>query len=48
MAPAKEDATTLGGSKSVSEEGAPWSALAELTSLDWESEAQSEVDEALT
>ena len=49
MAPAKEDATPLGGSKSVSEEGATWSALVELTPLEWESEMpESEVDEVLT
>ena len=48
MAPTKEDAIPLGGSKSILEEGATWSALVELTSLEWESEAQSEVDEALT
>ena len=49
MAPAKEDATSLGGSESVSEEGTAWSALVELTPLEWRSEApESEVDEALT
>ena len=49
MAPAKKDATPLGGSKSVSEEGASQSALAELTPLEWESEMpESEVDKVLT
>ena len=49
MAPAKEDATPLGGSESISEEGTTQSALAELTPLEWESETpESEVDEALT
>ena len=49
MAPTKEDATPLGGSESISEEGAVWSALVELTPLEWESEMpESEVDEALT
>ena len=49
VAPAKEDATPLGGSKSISEEGATQSALAELTPLEWESETpESEVDEVLT
>ena len=39
----------LGGSKSFSEEGAAWSALAEHTALEWESETpESEVDEVLT
>ena len=49
VAPAKEDATPLGGSESISEEGATQSALAELTPLEWESETpESEVDEVLT
>ena len=49
VAPAKEDATPLGGSESISEEGAAWSALVELTPLEWESEMpDSEVDEVLT
>ena len=38
VAPAKEDAMPLGGSKSVSNEGATQSALAELTPLEWKSE----------
>ena len=43
------DATPLGGSESLSEEGATRSALAELTPLEMESEvAESEVDEAVT
>ena len=41
------DAMPLGGSESLSEEGAAQSALAELTLLEWESKApESEVDEA--
>ena len=49
VAPAKEDATPLGGSESVSNEDATWSALAELTPLEWRSEMPgSEVDEVLT
>ena len=49
VAPAKEDITPLGGSESISEEGATQSTLAELTPLEWESEMpESEVDEALT
>ena len=49
MAPAKEDATPLGGSKSVSEEGTARSALVECTPLEWVSEApESEVDKVLT
>ena len=48
VAPTKEDATSLGGSKSISEEGVTWSALVELTPLEWESEMpESEVDEVL-
>ena len=40
---------SLGGSESASEKGTNQSALAELTQLEWESEApESEVDEALT
>ena len=38
VAPAREDATPLGGSESISDEGATWSALAELTPLEWRSE----------
>ena len=49
VATRKGDAMPLGGSKSTSEEGTTWSALAKLTPLEWESEApESEVDEALT
>ena len=49
VAPAKEDATPLGGSKSISNEGATQSALAELTPLEWRSEMpEIEVDGALT
>ena len=49
MAPAREDAMPLGGSKSVSDEDAAQSALAELIPLEWRSEMpESEVDEALT
>ena len=48
VAPAKEDATTLGGSESISDEGVTQSALAELTPLEWKSEMpESEVDEVL-
>ena len=43
------DATPLGGSESTSEESTTQSTLAELTPLEWQSEApDSEVDEALT
>ena len=49
MTPAKEDATPLGGSESISDEGAAQSALAELTPLEWNSEMpESDVDEMLT
>ena len=49
VAPAKDDATPLGGSKFTSDEGATWSALAELTPLEWKSETpESKVDGALT
>ena len=49
VATVKEDATPLGGSESVSDEGATQSALTELTPLEWRSETpESEVDEALT
>ena len=49
VATPQSDAMPLGGSKSLSEEGANWSVLAELTPLEWESEApESEVDEAAT
>ena len=50
MATPRGDATSPGGgSESTSEEGAAWSALAELTSLEWESEVpENKVDGALT
>ena len=49
VVPTKEDATPLGGSESISEDGATWSTLVELTPLEWESEMpESEVDEVLT
>ena len=49
VAPAREDAIPLGGSESISDEGTAWSALAELTPLEWRSETpESEVDEVLT
>ena len=49
VAPTKEDAMPLGGRKSISDEGATWSALVELTPFEWRSEIpESEVDEALT
>ena len=48
MTPTKEDATPLGGSNSILEEGAAQSALAELTPLEWESETpEGKVDDAL-
>ena len=49
VATPRGDAIPLGGSKSASEEGAAQATLAELTQVEWESEAQkSVVDEALT
>ena len=49
VATPQSDAMPLGGSKSLSEEGAARSALVELTPLEWESEVQeSEVDKAAT
>ena len=49
VATPRGDATLLGGSESVSKEGATQSTLAELTPLEWESEVpESEVDGALT
>ena len=49
VAPAKEDATPLGGSESISEEGTTQSSLAELSPLELESETpESEVDKVLT
>ena len=49
VATAKEDATPLGGSKSISDEDTAQSALVELTPLEWKSEMpDSEVDEVLT
>ena len=49
VAPAKEEALPLGGSESISDEGATQSTLGELTPLEWKSETpESEVDEALT
>ena len=43
------EATPLGANESLSEEGATRSALAELTPLEWESEApESNVDQAAT
>ena len=49
VAPASDDATSLGRSKSVSYEGATWSALAEFTPLEWNSEMpESDVNGALT
>ena len=48
VTPAKEDAMPLGGSESISDEGATLSALVELTPLEWRSEKpESEVDEVL-
>ena len=49
VAPIKEDATYLEGSKSISDEGTTRSALVELTPLEWNSEMpESDVDEVLT
>ena len=49
VAPAKEDAMPLGESKSVSDEGAAQSTLADFTPLEWNRETpESDVDEALT
>ena len=43
------DVTSLGGSQSVSDEGDAWSALVELTPLEWRIETpESEVEEVLT
>ena len=38
VAPAKDDAMPLGGSESASDESTTWSALVELTPLEWKSE----------
>ena len=49
MATPRGDVTPLGGSESTSDEGATQSTLAELTPLEWESEAsEGTLDEALT
>ena len=49
VATPRGDITPLGGNESTSDEGATWSALAELTSLEWESEVSEGIlDEALT
>ena len=49
VAPARDDAMPLGGSKPVSYEGTIQSALVELTPLDWNSEMpESDVDGVLT
>ena len=49
VAPARDDAMPLGGSESISYEGATWSALAELTPVEWNSEMPvSDVDGMLT
>ena len=49
VATPRGDDTPLGGSQSTSDEDAAWSALAELTPLEWESEvAEGTLDEALT
>ena len=49
MAPSEEDATPLGESESILEEGTTQSTLAELTPLEWESEIpENEVDKVLT
>ena len=49
VAPTKEDAMPLGGSKSVSDDGTTQSTLAKFTPLEWNSEMpESDVDEVLT
>ena len=49
MTTPRGDITLLGGNESTSDEGATWSTLAELTSLEWESEvSEGTLDEALT
>ena len=49
VATLRGDVTTLGGNESTLNEGATWSALANLTSLEWESEvSEGTLDEALT
>ena len=49
VATPRGEAMPLGASKSLSEEGATWSALAEHTPLEWESEApESNMNEAVT
>ena len=49
MATLRGDVTPLGGSKSTSDEGATQSTLAELTPLEWESEAsEGTLDKGLT
>ena len=49
MATPRGDVTPLGGNESTSDEGAAQSILAELTSLEWQSEAsEGTLGEALT
>ena len=49
VATPRGDITPLVGNESTSDEGATWSALVELTSFEWESEAsEGTLDEALT
>ena len=49
VAPTRDDTMPLGGSESISYEGTTQSVLAELTSLEWNSEMpESDVDGALT
>ena len=49
VATPRGDITPLGGNESTSDKGAAWSTLAELTSLEWESEAsEGTLDEVLT
>ena len=49
VATPRGDVTPLGGSESTSDEGATWSALAELTLLELESEAsEGTLDKTLT
>ena len=49
VATLRGDVTPLGGNESTSDQGAAWSALVELTLLEWESEASDgTLDEVLT
>ena len=49
VVPARDTATPLGGSESISYEGAAWSTLVELTPLEWKGEmSESDAEGALT